>query len=429
MTWRRIKAPIPHDLNDPDLLWAAIDAEDDTVLDRTDGGVHLTGSPITINPTLLGPGISGDSAKKSSPATFSGLNGTDTPFTLECWFRGDSTLAAGSYEVFKTGSERSIFFDNSPSAQFFYWPGVARYAVVDGDFLDNHFHHFVATYDGAAMCLYIDGVLRDTTLISDTQLFGNSSVILFDDPDDLGTILAPAIYHGAKDEDWVRCRWNRIASRAVRYQQLSAGIETGSYSAGEWVPGAPIYVEAGSLTVTTDTINGREAYVVISTGTTYLRIYPDGDLNGCLGPDEELPYGEWEFWHWAYRNSLICFSGSGSNGPRLDLNNSGDFGMELSGVGGTLNTTAAGTNPLEEWAHIRFRSELKIDTTDQIRMTLWVNGEQVEMASGSNPTPWYTQAVVPAYLRFYLSRDNRLALASEDGHITFLKRPFWEVGE
>ena len=100
--------------------------------------------------------------------------------TIAAWVRLDAD-ADGLYTIASKGNSFWLYVDNYGRNTVFYCQGLGTPAVGLSDISDGQWHHVVATYDGTARAVYIDGVKdgsRPTTklmvLNDEPLLIGNN---------------------------------------------------------------------------------------------------------------------------------------------------------------------------------------------------------------------------------------------------------------
>lgn len=434
MAWDKVRADARPNLTDGSLAHApSMVLIDDSVEDLlAPGGVNLPvsrGYPENRD-SIFGPVIHTKDADDYLKPGYSSLDATR--FTVETLARvWDDVYIAGDnvirdyyvYHYFLLGKAGSVDF------QFFLhggWQTITHNGVLD----DGMLHYYVGTFDSATgiACGYIDGVLvasLDTGDVLDPANFRHDLRGGVDGGCDY--FLGLAIYDEVKDAAWVQQRWNRLHN-AIRYRQRFDGVVPGTYNTSRFIPGTPFYLDSGTVVIEQENISGRPTMVMRCTSAATLYLYPDGHLNGCLGPEKEAAFGEWEFWHWnnGTHDTRIDPAGRSVGYPAIVLDNADSNYFFRHFVGGTEHIFSGNTE--DEWVKWRFRIERKLDTSNQYRMTLWRNGMLID-ADPSNPSIWYSSDPTSTGCRIDLGRDNKLVLASRDGQLTFLKRPTWEVGE
>ncbi len=156
--------------DDPDFFWRLGEATGPTAADASgenEPGTYGTGvtygqpgavagttdTAVTLDGT--GNGLVSAQSQQPSPTTFS----------VEAWFNTTSTQG-GKLIGFGTnatgdssGYDKHVYLTNDGHVIFGVYTGATNIVTSPGTYRDGHWHHVVATQDGAGMKLYLDGAL------------------------------------------------------------------------------------------------------------------------------------------------------------------------------------------------------------------------------------------------------------------------------
>jgi hypothetical protein len=159
-------------LADSPIAWYRLgEASGTTMTDSSGNSRSGTYANVTLAATGLLAGDSDTAASFNGTASKGTVNNASwmdvgTAFTVEAWI---STSATGFREIaaqYNTSSVRAWEFriDSTTGAlNFIKLAGGTTSSIGSGSIRDGAKHHCVATYDGANIRLYVDGVLNQTT--------------------------------------------------------------------------------------------------------------------------------------------------------------------------------------------------------------------------------------------------------------------------
>lgn len=176
------------------------------------------GALVNKGAVPFGPGVTGNG---SEAAVFAGSTGqalyiADTggsdPFRIPmgswgCWFR---TAKRGTVQrlVTKWGATSLFAFDieitvNNTVGGYISTTGADVYGAIGStDVCDDRWHMATATYDGSTICLYIDGVLEATALVTAT-IHSNAAPLNIGAGGADGSTAATSPHYGRIDEAFV----------------------------------------------------------------------------------------------------------------------------------------------------------------------------------------------------------------------------------
>ncbi|THG30789.1 PKD domain-containing protein [Naasia lichenicola] len=159
--------------DEPTLYWRLGESTGDTVADSSgngNAGIYENGVTLGTTGAVTGTAntaasFDGNDDTIASVARF----GNPTNYTLESWFKSDSTSGgkiigfAGNQNGNSGSHDRDVFLQDNGQVVFGTWTGQENRATSqNGGYNDGAWHYVVATQSSDGMKLYVDGVLVGT---------------------------------------------------------------------------------------------------------------------------------------------------------------------------------------------------------------------------------------------------------------------------
>lgn len=425
MTWSRIKANIrPPKLSATDWIpdlghpsgGEVANLNTDLVLPGTVSGGAVVSPGGIVDGGMRFNGRTG--CRVETASTSSGI----PPCTLSSWFSLSSSPGNGFVLCKGIRAYLGIYgglFSGGTWTHF--CQGAAGVLLAD-----SRMHFGVVTITGTGYTsLYLNGSLAaslDTGIyakVSSAALVGSRDASAYAWP---GYIYAPAIHDGIilTPSQIAADQWNRLLAAKYLYIPPTRGhIDTGTYStAGSWIGGTPIQVVSGTHVVENVSYGGHQTVGVRATVSGDLTMWPDGHLNGCLGPAAEA-YGNQTYYHknGGAADTQIDFQGGAADSVRLTLSAAGDATITRIGTGALAVFSGANTSG----QYNLWRIEISKDLAAGYQVTLWRDGVKLVPTSGSNPTARVNTVLTRVSTVVTLGAGNTLGL----GELS--SGPGWEV--
>lgn len=401
-----------------------------------DGSVVAGGKPLyTISEDYLnisGPGSTGLTTDTTA------MSHRVPPFTISAWFRGTTTgqngwlTAYGLYEYYIAISSTGALRGGALNHLVITTPGA--------DPRDGNWHHLVCTITSTGYTvLYLDGVevgTRDDGY--DTGTFSTYySVGLYGVSSWIGDIGGVAWYSEAKSADWVRDQWNRVAGGVVYFRGDRDSWPTTPevYNSAGYV--VPMYLRNGLYLEEADRVQAGQ-YDLIGTGdSTQIYWYNITSLIWLFNRSSDgiggrntvwLPFGEIEFtFKMTVAAGIIFFAVAGPDPWEVRADYDDEY-LRISAGGGIVMQTANNYFDRTRYNRLRFVAQHLVDTTEEVKYTLYLNDELVVADTGTNPvTVTGTPATTNSFLYLTAKVGTYVVLADDSHKHDLLYRPLWRV--
>jgi len=235
----------------------------------------------------------------------------------------------------------------------------------------------------------------------------NSTQYSFD-----GVIETTVIDGEVKSPEWVKAQYRKGPRRDV------PAIQKGTYVGPCWIPGISQYVSSGTVVVETELINGKYEVVARTTAGSEMYLYPEGCLNGLIGPSSETAV-PWKFRHFVGGDTTYYLMGEGANTCQFSISSVGVVSVIQSGVGNLTVWNSGAPASWSDW-------EISIDKNSSgYRWTVRRDGVLLANPdTGINPTARIS-GVTPIQdgMRISSSVSAKLQLTGFTKHLTWLVVP------
>lgn len=155
------------------------------------------------------------------------LQTNPTTFSIEAWFK--TTTGGGKIVGFgnaATGTssryDRHIYLSDSGQVVFGTYTGAVNTVISPATYLDDNWHHVVATIGSSGMRLYVDGTLRASNANTGSENFNGYWRIGFDNLNGWGPT-TPSRYHFTGTIDDVAIYPTQLTATRVQAHYTAAG--------------------------------------------------------------------------------------------------------------------------------------------------------------------------------------------------------------